>query len=268
MTFNCAGLRGELAKAELFGHVKGSFTGALADSPGLFRAANKGVLFLDEVGEMPREGQALLLRVLETRTVQPVGDTKETAVDVQIVLATNRKLEDEVAAKRFREDLYYRVSALRVELLPLRDRSRIADLRPLVNFYIDRHERSLNRKTLGLTPAAFRAFLQYAWPGNVRQLNNVCLSLVTHTPDGAAIDVADIERLWPEVLSGPRNPNPEAYLEDELVPYKEAMRAFQERLILDRIERCGGNVSKAAASLKISEPSVYRYWSKAKKRTD
>jgi transcriptional regulator with PAS, ATPase and Fis domain len=181
------------------------------------------------------------------------------------VLATNRKLVDEVAAGRFREDLYYRVSALQVDLLPLRDPSRIADIRHLLGFYLAKHERSLKKKTMGLTAAAFRALLQFSWPGNVRQLNNVCLSLVTHAAPGAWIDLADIQRLRPEVLTGPKNPNPEAYLEDENVSYGEAIRAFRKKLILDRLQRCGGSASDAAVSLGISEPTFYRYWSEAKR---
>jgi len=265
VTFNCAGLRGELAQSVLFGHVKGSFTGALTDTPGLFRAAHKGVLFLDEVGEMPLEGQALLLRVLETRMVQPVGDTKETPVDVQIVAATNRNLQEEISARRFREDLYFRLSALQVELAPLRDPSRLADLRPLVAHYVAIHERGLNKKTAGFTPAAFRALLRYAWPGNVRQLNQVCMSLVTYAEPGAAIDVADIQQHWPELLRGPRNPYPEAILEDRTARHEEAMDAFQNRLVLDRLEQCGGKASAAALSLGISEPTFYRYLAQARK---
>ena len=141
--FNCAGLRGDLAESKLFGHARGAFTGAIADTPGLFRTANNGVLLLDEVGELPLEGQALLLRVLETRVVQPVGETKGFAVDVQVILATNRKLEEEVAAKRFREDLYYRVGGLQVELAPLRDPRRLADIHPLLSYYLAKHERAL-----------------------------------------------------------------------------------------------------------------------------
>ena len=262
--FNCAGLRGELAESKLFGHVKGAFTGAIADAPGLFRAANNGVLLLDEVGELPPEGQAILLRVLETRTVQPVGDTKSFPVDVQISLATNRSVEEEVAAKRFREDLYYRVSGLQVELVPLRDPRRIADIRPLLAHFLARHERALKKKTMGLTRDALRALLQFSWPGNVRQVSNVCSSLVTHTPPGALIDVADIRRLRPDVLSGPKNPHPEAYLESGDASYGEALRAFRKKVILDRL-RQHGSVFEAAASLKISGPTFYRYWMDAKR---
>jgi DNA-binding NtrC family response regulator len=263
--FNCAGLRGELAESRLFGHAKGSFTGALAHTSGLFRAADKGVLLLDEIGEMPAEGQGLLLRVLETRTVQPLGETRETPVDVQVVFATNRDLEAEVRAGRFREDLYYRMSALRVHLAPLRDPTRLEDLRALLAFYLARHERGLQKKIMGLTPSAFRALLEYPWPGNVRELNNVCLCLVTHAQPGTRIDVPHIQALRPEVVSAARNPNPEAYLDDGTVSCAEAMRAFRNRLILDRLHRHGGSASAAAASLAISEPTFYRYWGGAKR---
>jgi sigma-54 dependent transcriptional regulator, acetoin dehydrogenase operon transcriptional activator AcoR len=118
---------------------------------------------------------------------------------------------------------------------------------------------------MGLTPSAFRSLLQYAWPGNVRQLNNVCLTLVTHAPAGAWIDVTDLHRLRPEILAGPRNPNPEAFLEDENVAYGDAIRAFRKKLILDRLRRHGNNVSSASASLGISEPTFYRYWTDAKR---
>jgi len=263
--FNCAGMRGDLAESKLFGHVRGSFTGAITDAPGLFRAAHKGVLFLDEVGELPPDGQALLLRVLETRTVQPVGDTKVYSVDVQIILATNRNLEEEVAARRFREDLYYRIHGLQVELLPLRDARRIADIRPLLSYFLAKHERALKKKTMGLTRAALRALVQFSWPGNVRHLANVCSCLVTHAAAGAWIDVEDIRRLCPDVLSGPRNPNPEAYVEDEDATYSEAIRAFRKRLILDRLRRHNGSALEAAASLHISSPTFYRYWADAKR---
>ena len=264
-TFNCAALRGELAESRLFGHSKGAFTGAISDVQGLFRAADKGVLFLDEIGEMPPEGQALLLRVLETRSVQPVGDPRETAVDVQLVLATNRDLQLEVEARRFREDLFYRISSLRVDLVPLRDPTRIADIRPLLNFYLSRHERHLKKKTQGLTPAAFRALLEYSWPGNVRELNNVCTCLVTDAAPGAWIDVSDIKALRPEVLSGPKNRTPEVFFEDDNLTYGDAILIFRKKLLLDRLQRHGGSSVAAAKSLGVPESTFYRYLSDAKK---
>jgi transcriptional regulator with GAF, ATPase, and Fis domain len=263
--FNCAGLKGELAESRLFGHAKGAFTGAVADAPGLFRAADRGVLFLDEVGELPAEGQALLLRVLETRTVQPVGDTREIPVDVQLILATNKNLRAEVEAKRFREDLYYRISGLRVELTPLRHPSRLPDIRPLLAFYLARHEQLLGKKTMGLTPEAYRALVRYAWPGNVRELNNVCTCLATHAAPGAWIGLDEIQIERPEIVDGPLNPYPDANLEDETATYPESMHAFRSRLVLDRLRRHGGSAVRAASSLGISEPTFYRYWAEARR---
>jgi transcriptional regulator with GAF, ATPase, and Fis domain len=263
--FNCAALRGDLAESKLFGHVRGAFTGAFADSPGLFRAASGGVLLLDEIGELSPEGQALLLRVLETRAVQPVGETRAFPVDVQIVLATNRKLEAEVAARRFREDLYYRVSALVLELLPLRDPRRVADVAPLLAHYIAMHERALKKKTRGLTRDALVALRRFAWPGNVRQLSNVCLCLVTHAQAGAWIDLPDLERLQPEVLAGPPSARPDGGAEGENVTYGLALRAFRRNLVLGALRRHGGRVTEAAASLGISGPTFYRYWSDARR---
>jgi DNA-binding NtrC family response regulator len=260
VSFNCAGLRGDLIESKLFGHVKGAFTNAVADAPGLFRAADKGVLFLDEVGELPPEGQSLLLRVLETRTVQPLGDTKDVAVDVQLLLATNRRLLEEVSEGRFRQDLFYRINSLKLQLTPLRDPSRIADIRPLVAFHLTKHERSLEKRTMGLSPAAFRAMLQYSWPGNVRELNNVCARLVTYAEAGAYIDVPQLTRICPEVVEGEANPHPEAYLEDDTVSFKDALRGYQAKLIRERLRRFSGNAAGAAASLQMPLATFYRYW--------
>jgi DNA-binding NtrC family response regulator len=256
---NCAALRGELAEARLFGHARGAFTGAIADAKGLLRIADNGLFFLDEIGELSPEGQALLLRVLENRTVQSLGGTREIPVDVQIVAATNRDLQQEVAAGRFREDLYYRINALRVILKPLRHPARFSDIRPLLSFYLASHERRLQKKTLGLTASALRQLLHYAWPGNVRQLANVCTSLVTHVAPGAWIDVADISEHHPEVIGGPRNTTPDLYLEDDAVSYADALRAFRKKLVIDRLERFA-TAAQAAASLGISEATFYRYW--------
>jgi transcriptional regulator with GAF, ATPase, and Fis domain len=259
--FNCASLRGDLVEIRLFGHKKGSFTGAIGESMGLFCAANTGTLFLDEIGEMPLECQAMLLRVIETRRVQRVGEeTKETPVDVQIILATNRDLRAAVAKGTFREDLYYRIKGLRVDLMPLRDPTRIADLRTLIAFHLAKQERALNKKTQGLTRAAFRSLLQYAWPGNVRELNNVCMCLVTHVPAGAWIDVADVERLCPEIFTGPKNRSPEVVLQDPMATYAELLEAFRKQVVRDRIAQCGGGAA-AAKSLGLAESTVYRYLS-------
>jgi transcriptional regulator with GAF, ATPase, and Fis domain len=260
VSFNCAGLRGELAKSELFGHRKGSFTGALTDAPGLFRAANKGLLFLDEIGEMPMEGQAHLLRVIETRMVQPLGETRETPVDVQLVLATNRNIKEEVAEKRFRADLYYRISGLCVELLPLRHPTRVADIRHLLAYYLAHNERRLQKKTQGFTPHALRALLQYSWPGNVRELSMVCMRVITYAAPAALIDVSDLKAVVPDVLEGPKSPNPDVFTEDKTLHWDPAQRALRRKMMEERLALHGGSVRKAAASLGISLKTFYRHW--------
>jgi DNA-binding NtrC family response regulator len=263
-TCNCATLRGELAESKLFGHTKGAFTGAVAETLGLFRAADKGVLFLDEIGDMPLEAQALLLRVLETRHVMPVGAHKEVPVDVQVVAATHRQLDVEVREGHFREDLWYRLNGLRVELLPLRDPARIADIKALLKHFLERQQLRLNKRIGALTPQAYRALLQHGWPGNVRDLSNVCTSLVTHAAPGAFIGIDEIERHRPEVLRGPRNPNPEALLEDDNITWDEALRALRKRLLEDRIRR-HGSPGAVARSLGISEATFYRYAAEMKR---
>jgi len=261
--FNCAGLYGDLGESRLFGHARGAFTGAVTDALGLFRAANNGVLLLDEIGELPLDAQALLLRVLETRAVQPLGETKTFPVDVQVIAATNRKLEEEIAAKHFREDLYYRLSGLQIELLPLRDARRAADIRPLLTHQLARHERALKKRTMGLTRDAQTVLLQFPWPGNVRQLSNACLRLVTHAAPGTWIDIADIRRLQPEILTTTRNAD--LFLDEREATYGDALRQFRRRLILDRLTLYNGSASQAAASLRISGPTFYRYWSEARR---
>jgi transcriptional regulator with PAS, ATPase and Fis domain len=165
---NCAGLTESLLESELFGHVKGSFTGAYRDKPGKLRLAHRGTLFLDEVGEMSLRMQALLLRFLENGEIQAVGsDQSETTVDVRIVAATNRDLHELVAAGRFREDLLYRLRVIHLHVPPLRERRE--DIRPLVDHFVKRAV----RRGAGFTEEALRALERHRWPGNVRELQNV-----------------------------------------------------------------------------------------------
>ena len=255
---NCSGLRGELAESRLFGHVKGAFTSANADAKGFFRAADKGVLFLDEIANLPYETQGVLLRVLQDHRVQAMGDPREVAVDIQLVVATNRQLEVEVAEGRFREDLFYRLKALRVELVPLSDPSRIADINPLLEHYLAKEQRRLGKKTGGLTAQARRALLRFAWPGNVRDVENVCTALVVNTPAGADIGIDILEKHCRYVLSGRKNPNPEAVLEDDNATWSELLDAFRAKVFQGRVDRLG---DKAAAlrSLGIAESTFYRH---------
>ncbi len=168
---NCAALPGELIESELFGHKKGAFTGAVADTQGLFKQANGGSIFLDEIGELPKEAQAKLLRVLQEGAVRPVGGTEELKVNVRILAATNVELEDAVDEGSFREDLFYRISVLTIEAPPLRNRK--SDLPLLAKHYIEIFNDRFNRNVKGIADSAMQAMAEYDWPGNVREFMNV-----------------------------------------------------------------------------------------------
>lgn len=260
VAYNCAGLRGDvmMAQSVLFGHLRGAFTSAVRDSPGLFRGAHKGVLFLDEVGELSPEAQALLLRVLETRTVQPVGQIKPDPVDVQLVLATHRDLPAEVAAGRFRNDLWSRIGGLKIRLASLSTTERRGDIRPLLSYFISRHEKDLKKKTGGLSSEALRSLLSYSWPNNVREVDNVCMALVTYAKPGARIDLVDIERICPEVIRGPRHPDALAFASDDAT-YDEAFLIWETEFLRRRIEHHDGNMKEAAKALGVSDMTFLRY---------
>lgn len=167
---NCGAIPRELIESELFGHRKGSFTGAVSDRLGRFELAHGGTLFLDEIGDLPMDMQVKLLRVLQERCILPVGSSREVPIDVRVVAATHKKLEDEVAAGRFREDLYYRINVLPVVTTPLRERP--ADIAALLNFYADKHALP-QAKALRFAPEMMQLMQAYAWPGNVRELSNL-----------------------------------------------------------------------------------------------
>jgi DNA-binding NtrC family response regulator len=168
---NCAALTATLAESQLFGHEKGAFTGALGASLGVFRAAEGGIVFLDEVGEMPLELQPKLLRVLQENEVTPVGASEPARVNVQIIAATNRDLEAEVAKGNFREDLYFRLNMVELRVPPLRDR--LEDIPRFVRFFSERYAKRYNRRLWQPTPEMLREFCEYAWPGNIRQLSHI-----------------------------------------------------------------------------------------------
>ncbi len=171
ISVNCAAFPETLLESELFGHLKGTFTGAVSDKKGLFTIADRGTFFLDEVGELPLSTQVKLLRVLEERQFYPLGGTKPVKIDVRFVCATNRDLKDEVARKRFRDDLYYRLNVIPIHLPPLRERG--GDIPLLAGYFVRKHSRQLGREVTGIAPAAQAKLAKYAWPGNVRELENV-----------------------------------------------------------------------------------------------
>jgi DNA-binding NtrC family response regulator len=253
---NCAEITDELAASRFFGHKRGSFTGALTDEPGFFRAADGGVLFLDEIAELSPRAQAHLLRVLESHTVTPVGQTRELKVNVALVLATNRDLDQSVRDGALRADFYDRFRTLAIRLLPLRERP--WDIPPLLEHYRRYHERKHSKRTLGFTRDSFRSLVSYDWPGNVRDLARACSLFVIHAQPGAWIDRDLIERCLPEVLRG--TPNPKAGpLLGEGASFDEAVQAFERELILSRLEQYAGNVKAARESLGLSKTTLHRY---------
>ena len=240
---NCGALPEALMESELFGHEKGAFTGAAGRKKGLFQEADTGTLFLDEIGELPLALQVKLLRVLQERKVRPVGSGSEVSVEVRIVAATNRDLDEDVRRGGFREDLYYRLNVIRIELPPLRDRP--DDIPPLARHLLRKHA-LLQRRDLRLSADALRWLAAQPFPGNVRQLENVIERAVTLS-EGPEITPADFV---PQRGSGPQ---PAAgVLPDEGLDLERHLAELELGLLRQALERTGGNRTKAAALLGMS----------------
>ena len=247
---NCAALSEGLIESELFGHVKGAFTGAIAPNEGRIVYADGGTLFLDEVGDMPLDTQAKLLRVLETREVQPVGGNQVRRVDVRLVAATNRDLLARVAEGKFREDLYYRLKVVTVELPPLRERP--GDTPKLLDHFVAHFAAAHKRPIRGLTPEARTLLTRYAWPGNVRELKNVVEQMVLLSRSDV-IDVDDV----PDAIRGA----PQAAAVAEGGGYELIGKTWTEverDLIRTNLEHQRGNRQKTAEVLGMGERTLYR----------
>jgi len=240
---DCGALTETLLESELFGHVKGAFTGAVADHPGLFVLANGGTIFLDEIENTTPNLQAKLLRVLETGDVRPVGGTQVRHVDVRVVAASNKNLGEEVRAGRFRADLFYRLNSFTIDIPPLRERPE--DVPELARFFLALFNRSLKRSASGIGPDTEDALRAYAWPGNVRELRNV-MEYAYVIGEGPVVREADL----PPEFSEPRPPAPatSAGLDASLNP--ERVRAA--------LAQAGGNRSEAARLLGISRVTLWR----------
>ncbi len=239
LSVNCAAIPGELMESQLFGHKSGAFTGADRDHDGYFQQADCGTLFLDEVSEMTMEGQAKLLRILEGHPFLPVGGTKEVTVDVRVIAATNQDLQNHVRQKKFREDLYYRLSVFELHLPPLRQRG--TDIELLMNFFFDHFRRQHGRPGLTLSDDAQRKLLSYSWPGNVRQLRNVMDSAVVL----AAGNQIMVEDLALRDSGG-------GELESLQLEY------WERKLISEALRRTAGNVHESAKLLAVSRATLYR----------
>jgi Nif-specific regulatory protein len=236
---NCAAIPSDLMDSQLFGHKAGAFTGADRDHAGFFQQADLGTLFLDEVGEMTLEGQARLLRILEGHPFLPVGAQKEVSVDVRVIAATNQDLKKYVRERKFREDLYYRLSVFELAAPPLRQRGEDIDL--LIDFFLEHFRRLHGRPALGISKAARQKLLAYPWPGNVRQLRNVIDSAVVMAED-PEIKVNDLGLHEP--VGG------------EMESLK--LKYWEKRLIDEALSRTQGNVDEAARLLGIARATLYR----------
>jgi len=243
---DCGTLVPTLMESELFGHEKGAFTGALKSKAGLFQAANGGTIFLDEIGELPLEMQAKLLRVLQEREIRPVGSNEKIAVDVRIIAATNRDLEAAYRAGTFRKDLYFRLNVVSVHLPSLRERR--SDIPQLVHCFLDRYAPGEN---IQVTPAAMKSFLQYEWPGNVRELEN-CIARAIALGDHRTIDVTDL----PPAVRGSQEAMGNT---GEAAELSTTALADLERMTIVRVfEQAGGDKALAGRMLGISRATLYR----------
>jgi len=243
---DCGALVPTLMESELFGHEKGAFTGALKSKPGLFHAANGGTIFLDEIGELPLELQAKLLRVLQEKEVRPVGSNEKNPVDVRVIAATNRDLEAAYRAGTFRKDLYFRLDVVTVRLPSLRERR--SDIPQLVHSFLDRYAPGEN---VQVTPAAMKSFLQYDWPGNVRELEN-CIARGLALGDRRVIDVADL----PASIGGAGSAGSDGSEASALST--TALADLERMTILRVVQQAGGDKALAGRMLGISRATLYR----------
>ena len=243
---DCGALVPTLMESELFGHEKGAFTGALRSKSGLFQAANGGTIFLDEIGELPLEMQAKLLRVLQEKEVRPVGSNDKVPVDVRVIAATNRDLEVAYRAATFRKDLYFRLNVVTVHLPSLREHR--SDIPQLVHCFLDRYAPSEN---IQMTPEAMKSFLQYDWPGNVRELEN-CIARAVALGDHRTIDVGDL----PPVICGARDSG--LTREDAAALSTTALADLERMTILRVFDQAGGDKALAGRMLGISRATLYR----------
>ncbi|MFD1551131.1 sigma-54-dependent Fis family transcriptional regulator [Putridiphycobacter roseus] len=247
---DCGALPKELAGSVLFGHLKGAFTGALADKIGHFEAADKGTLFLDEIGNLSYENQIKLLRVLQERKIQKIGDTKDKSIDVRVIVATNENLKEKVAKGEFREDLFYRLNEFNILLPSLRERN--DDLENLCNFLLLKACDELDRPPIKLDKKVMVILKQYVWPGNIRELKNV-LKRAALVCEGTAITVDHI----PVEIQNPAINLAPTTAASNLTDLKSVVEEAEKKAILKALKLTGFNKSKTAALLKVDRKTLY-----------
>ncbi len=271
---NCGAIPKELLESELFGHEKGAFTHAIRSRPGRFELADGGTIFLDEIGEMDLSLQVKILRALQEKEIERVGGTQIKKVDVRVVAATNRDLEDEVQAGRFREDLFYRLNVIPLHLPPLRERD--GDIITLAEHFLGRFCREKERGGLSLSERAKEMFLTYSWPGNVRELENFMerLSILCDSKEVAPEDLPD--KIWTDIGETPLRKVEEVQvrpagfvwptlldMNDRASGLKEFLESIEDRLLLEALDAAGGVKNKAAEMLGIKRTTLIE---KIKKR--
>jgi DNA-binding NtrC family response regulator len=244
VTCNCSAIVETLLESELFGYVRGAFTGATQDKVGVFEYANRGTVFLDEIGELPLAAQAKLLRVLQNQEVQRIGSPAPKTIDVRVIAATNRDLRKLIAEGKFREDLYYRLAMVEIPLPRLMDRRE--DLPLLQRYFLEKFSAEYRKSVTGITRRAQALLSSYGWPGNVRELENV-IGNACMMVDGTIVDIADL----PEPL---RRPALAAEQDESLMSFEE----LQKRHLARVLQRVSGNKSQAAEILGISRATVYQ----------
>jgi transcriptional regulator with PAS, ATPase and Fis domain len=242
---NCGAIPENLLESELFGHVRGAFTGAVGNKAGRFQTANKGTLFLDEIGEMPVALQVKILRALQEHIVCRVGETTPEPVDIRVIAATNRDLEAETRAGRFREDLYYRLNVVRLHLPPLRERG--DDIVVLARYLLSRYAPEYGGTVRGFSPSAIMAIQRYQWPGNIRELENRIKK---------AVVLADKALLGPDDLGI----NPDEI--PDILPLAEARDRWQRAYINEVLSLNGGNRTKTARDLGVDPRTIFRHLEK------
>jgi transcriptional regulator with GAF, ATPase, and Fis domain len=251
---NCAAIPEGLIESELFGHVKGAFTGAVATRRGRFADADQGTIFLDEIGDMPATIQAKLLRVLQERSFEPVGSGRNEKTDTRVIAATNRDLRRAVEETRFREDLFYRLNVFPIALPALRERKE--DLPALAQHFLKASNETIGKRIVGVTPAALTAMANYHWPGNIRELQN-CMERAVIVARGSTIDIPDLPRDLFEQSARPARGT--RARPDNL---DEELARLEKTFILDALRETNGVQSKAARLLGINERSL---WHRVKK---
>jgi transcriptional regulator with PAS, ATPase and Fis domain len=245
VTINCGAIPENLMESELFGHVRGAFTGAVVSRSGKFQEADKGTLFLDEIGELPLNLQVKLLRALQERVVFRVGDSKPEKVDIRVLAATNRNLDDEIRAGNFREDLYYRLNVVNLWCPPLRERG--DDVMIIAKVLLSKYADELASPVRGFSPAALASIKKYSWPGNIRQLENRIKKALV---------------LCEQTLLSPEDLDLGANAEVSIVPLEKAKEDFQRRYVLDMLERNNGNRTQTARDLGVDPRTIFRYLEK------